>query len=288
MNNLYGISGKSQSGKDTIGKIIQYIDWKKSVEKGESKSLHYTIEDFLNNDISFVTDYKIKKFADKLKDIACLLIGCTRQQLEDQEFKEKSLGEEWTQYGVSGFNEKIVDKTEWGSRRVKVKETVFEYLEKPMATLQQANNVSKILRNTHVWFDTEIVKKELTPRKLLQLLGTECGREIIHPNIWVNSLFVDWKWHTYRSPSFSEEDLKQPFKYPKWIITDVRFLNEVEAIKERGGTLIRVERSKQVTSDKLSQHPSETTLDDYTGWDIVIRNNGTIEELVKEIEKQLT
>ena len=31
-----------------------------------------------------------------------------------------------------------------------------------------------------------------------------------------------------------------------------------------------------------------TTLDDYTGWDIVIRNNGTIEELVKEIEKQLT
>ena len=33
---------------------------------------------------------------------------------------------------------------------------------------------------------------KLTPRKLLQLLGTDCGRDIIHPNIWVNALFADY------------------------------------------------------------------------------------------------
>jgi hypothetical protein len=39
--------------------------------------------------------FEIKKYADKLKDFVCILIGCTREQLEDQEFKEKELGEEW-------------------------------------------------------------------------------------------------------------------------------------------------------------------------------------------------
>ena len=39
-------------------------------------------------DLSEVTNSEIKKFADKLKDIVCLLIGCTREQLEDQEFKK--------------------------------------------------------------------------------------------------------------------------------------------------------------------------------------------------------
>jgi hypothetical protein len=36
-------------------------------------------------------------------------------------------------------------------------------------------------------------KRTLTPRRMLQLLGTDCGRNIIHPNIWVNATMVDYK-----------------------------------------------------------------------------------------------
>ena len=53
---IIGISGKKTVGKNTIAKIINQLT---------------------NN------KYEEKCFADKLKDIVCLLIGCTREQLED-------------------------------------------------------------------------------------------------------------------------------------------------------------------------------------------------------------
>ena len=37
------------------------------------------------------TGYKVVSFADKLKDITCILSGCTREQLEDYDFKETQL-----------------------------------------------------------------------------------------------------------------------------------------------------------------------------------------------------
>jgi hypothetical protein len=57
------------------------------------------------------------------------------------------------------------------------------------------------------------------------------------------------------------------------IIRDVRFPNEAEAIRERGGTLIKVTRPGQVVRGSDAEIP-----DDYA-WDYVIQNTGTIEEL---------
>lgn len=37
------------------------------------------------------TGYEVVSFADKLKDITCVLSGCTREQLEDYDFKETQL-----------------------------------------------------------------------------------------------------------------------------------------------------------------------------------------------------
>ena len=34
---------------------------------------------------------------------------------------------------------------------------------------------------------------KFTPRLLLQLLGTDAGRNIVHPNIWVNALMSDYR-----------------------------------------------------------------------------------------------
>ena len=79
---ILAISGRKSSGKDTIGKIIEYLT-------GES-----TVYPFdLNIDYSHKSSWEVKKFADKLKDIICILINCTREQLEDESIKSLSLQE---------------------------------------------------------------------------------------------------------------------------------------------------------------------------------------------------
>lgn len=159
-SNLIAISGKANSGKDTVGKIIQYLTDTKTNFPDT-----YTVETKINNygpHVNSILTYQIKKFADKLKDIVCLLIGCTKEQLEDREFKEKELGEEWNIWECIGYHEER-----------------FIALTKEKAEAPQGG-----------YYTANLIK--LTPRKLLQLLGTECGREIIHPNIWCNSLFSDY------------------------------------------------------------------------------------------------
>jgi hypothetical protein len=67
---IIGVSGYSNSGKDSVGKIIQELCPK--------------------------DDWQIKKFAGKLKVIASLLTGISVDKFEDQEFKKTELGPEWT------------------------------------------------------------------------------------------------------------------------------------------------------------------------------------------------
>ena len=43
------------------------------------------------------TGYRVVSFADKLKDITCILSGCTREQLEDYDFKENVLVPDYLQ-----------------------------------------------------------------------------------------------------------------------------------------------------------------------------------------------
>lgn len=253
MNNLIGISGHMQAGKDEVGKIIQYLTtdhcknktrtYLESKDKISSDGFGYS--DFYR----YSSPYEIKKFADKLKDIVCLLINCTREELEDRTFKERRLGPEWSKLGFA--------YDLWGRE------------------LKDAS-----------------ITQHMTPRLLLQLLGTECGRQIIHPNIWTNALFADYipNLGGY-SDRMSKEDYKTLF--PKWIITDVRFPNEVETIKNNSGIVIRVERPcpicHQIFYHKMdcgngSTHESEVALDDYKDFDYTIINDGTIEDLVEKVK----
>jgi len=89
INNLIGVSGKISSGKDLVTKIIQYITQKDNPSWEDYKNNYH------DKEFDFTPRYKNIKFADKIKDITCLLLGCTREELEDREFKEKELGEEW-------------------------------------------------------------------------------------------------------------------------------------------------------------------------------------------------
>ena len=126
---------------------------------------------------------------------------------------------------------------------------------------------------------------KMTYREFLQKLGTEAMRNGLHTNVWVNALFADYK----------PESTGYNYFYPQWVITDMRFPNEMEAVEEREGLTIRVVRSfnhkmgskETGTLDLTPLHPSETALDDAV-FDYEIINDGTIEDLVEKVREILT
>ena len=75
------------------------------------------------------------------------------------------------------------------------------------------------------WQDHSTPEDPLTTRKILTRFGTDFGRRTLSENIWVNAVFSKYK----KAES-------------KWIITDVRFPNELERIKSVGGFVIKVQR----------------------------------------------
>jgi hypothetical protein len=203
---IIGINGKIGSGKDTVGKIIQCLTQGINSEK--------QIVDYCNGVKITGFDWKLKKFAGKLKQIASLLTGIPVEKFEDQEFKQKHMGLEW----------------------------------------------------------------EMTYREFLQKLGTEAMRDGLHTNVWVNALFAD-----YRLWSDGRKDW-----YPNWIITDMRFPNEMKAVEEREGITIRVHRDLHNGNAHISPipHASETALDN-AKFDYEIINDGTIEDLVEKVREIL-
>lgn len=207
--------GKIGAGKDVTGALINYLIWKSKVEKGELKSLNYTINNFIDGFTP--KPFKVMKFAEKIKVMVCMMLDCSRDLLEDREFKNKELGEEWWYYKVpkvgGGFE-------------------LISYLDndKSESWISIANPRYLI---------------KMTPRLLMQVFGTNAGRGIVHPNIWVNSLMSEYK--------------SIDGHYPDWIITDCRFPNELKAIEDKGGFGIKILRSVS------ARFPTEYTEFEETG-----------------------
>ena len=103
-------------------------------------------------------------------------------------------------------------------------------------------------------------------RRLLQVFGTEVGRFMIHPDIWVK---------------LAIEGLEPDDSI---VFTDVRFPNEALAIKSLGGQIWRVNRPG---IEALNDHASETSM---TSWDFdhVIDNDGDLETLRTKVENLLS
>ena len=81
-------------------------------------------------------------------------------------------------------------------------------------------------------------------------------RDEIHPDTWLNSALATTSKHTL-------------------IVTDVRFENEAEAIRDRGGSLIKVVRKGVLPRDSVS----DRELLYYEHWDLTVENDGTLEDL---------
>lgn len=105
-----------------------------------------------------------------------------------------------------------------------------------------------------------------TPRQMMQWLGTEWGRELVDDQIWITL----WK------KAVSEA------KTPLVIADDVRFPNELNAIREMGGVVWRIERPGVVAMG----HESEVHIPRMRV-DAVIHNTSTLFELRQEADYHL-
>lgn len=115
----------------------------------------------------------------------------------------------------------------------------------------------------------------MSVRELLQKLGTEAIRDGLHPNAWVNALMCE-----YKRPKMSE------YNPSNWIITDVRFPNELEAIEDVKGLTLKVIRPVKKSKTTARLHPSETSLDK-ARFNYTIFNDGSIEDLIEKVRQIL-
>lgn len=128
------------------------------------------------------------------------------------------------------------------------------------------------------WFFSlreESLGKGLTARRMLQTLGTECGRAVSQ-DVWVN-------YGIYRA----EEYLREP-ECSAALITDVRFENEGRLLRAKGAEVWFMDRPVQSLEGAAAQHQSETEIRSPEMQKYVTRtfkNGGTLEELQEMVVK---
>jgi hypothetical protein len=107
-------------------------------------------------------------------------------------------------------------------------------------------------------------------RRILQYLGTEVGRNLIDDNVWVTATL---------KRIASERSLSD-----KIVIPDTRFPNEANAVRIRSESKNFVVRVTRPGVGPVSDHPSETSLDDFD-FDYTLHNDGTLAELADRVEE---
>ena len=136
-----------------------------------------------------------------------------------------------------------------------------------------------------VWW-SEKLGREFSPRLALQLMGTEAGRDVFHPDLWVHTTMRRCEnnpWHNH-------------------VIADVRFPNEINAIVKSGGKVVRVRRGEDPEWFALARECNIYNKQEimrnaypevhYSEWawvgshyDIVMDNNCSLDELTLRVDK---
>ena len=167
-----------------------------------------------------------------------------------------------------------------------VKDAVTAIFGWERSLLEGDTDESRKFRETRDEFWSSRFHYEVTPRFMLQLMGTEVGRDVFDHNLWIHCIE------------------KKVAKNEKTVIADVRFSNECEFIRSQGGILIRVVRGPEpvwYNEAELanSSHNNYTVMVDYPdvhysewAWigqktHHVIDNNGSFTDLQNNVNNLL-
>jgi hypothetical protein len=148
-----------------------------------------------------------------------------------------------------------------------------------------------LMSDEQLWGDQKEVidmRYNTTPRKILQVMGTELFQYDIYNHIpemaggvkprelWINRFKL---WYSKKiDPNVA---IKQRLS-KHIVISDVRFPHEAKIIKELGGFLIKVFRPGE--NKKIDGHPSEQEMDDII-FDHLVINDRALRDLHIEVDR---
>lgn len=163
----------------------------------------------------------------------------------------------------------------------KLKDTISVLFDLPRDMVEGATVESRMWRDEPLPFWTRELGYDVTPRKLLQLIGTDALRNSFHPDIWL--LIV------------KSQILADPES--NFAISDTRFPNEIDFVRDMGGEIWQVRRGDlpawwnqliDSKDEKINNLMMEAYRIHESEWkwigpddqfDHIIENNATIEDL---------
>jgi hypothetical protein len=234
MNNLIILGGRKGSGKSTCGAILE-------------KKL----------------GYKQVSFASKLKEVVAKVYNLDRTKLEglteeDRKWRETPL--------VNLRGEKAINhQTFWEEKYKNAIQDVYgieltDYYQ-DCQTLQNRTALD-VFSELKCAVDKLNRYRDLTPRQLMQYVGTEVFRTI-SKNTWCEALGRE-----------IEPDLDAGQKF---VVTDGRFENEALWGKSKGALIVFISRGLE--PEYNDEHSSENLKEFEQLADVVITNNSSVEEL---------
>ena len=119
--------------------------------------------------------------------------------------------------------------------------------------------------------EEHVPRLDVSYRELAQTLGTEWGRDLMGADFWVRI-------------ALARISRKLAAGVRRIVISDVRFANEVAAIREAGGRIWRITRPGL---QPVRAHVSEQLAMGATEWDAHLCNDGSIEDLWVQVSNAL-
>ena len=192
--------------------------------------------------------FEVRKFATGVRKAAAIITDIPWDHMLTAEEKAFSLSE--LKWDTSQFDTRLRNSIEWATER--------------SATPLEVARFKAALKITHD--QNEFIRLDYSVGTLLQLLGTDCFRDIIDEDIWVNELFRNYKQCEFV------------------VISDVRAPNEEQRIHECSGIVIRVTRPEcgQLADGRSSAHASENWV---VNCDYGFDNSGSLQDLLDMTEK---
>ena len=120
--------------------------------------------------------------------------------------------------------------------------------------------------------DKETVNPQwgVSPRQIMQFVGTDMFREKLGELVGMDLASQFW--------------IRQLVLSELSVIDDIRMLNELEYVRDHGGLLVKIKRLRSSSSTEC--HSTEQELPDDL-FDVIIYNDGTLDELYGQLDKLL-